>query len=271
MSKISSNLRFHGSKKELRARTVMAKVVIGLVVMSLSFAGCTSPQAQQPRPATARSQPTTTSDKAPLKKEAPNRASDRPQVSTGVTLTSGRAVSSPMHPAHMLMTAQSPDKFTGYWVVDSQGFTKGTTLAMLDTPGGTCRDSRFPITDTLKVDFEKKALSYWGKEETNAKYVTRASVKMGGHAEYWELYYARSGDTVCGKASWDLQKNKHDSEVYFPEGSTIRFDDSDWVHFCGAKFKSGGFRIGQGKIQFLPGTQVLSGTSVLKFTGTDWE
>ena len=42
MSKISSHLRFDGSKKELRARTVMAKVAIGLVVTSLSFTGCSS-------------------------------------------------------------------------------------------------------------------------------------------------------------------------------------------------------------------------------------
>lgn len=69
MSKISSHLRFHGSKKELRARTVVAKVAIGLVVMSLSFAGCTSPQTQQPRPATVKSQPTSTKVKTPAKRE----------------------------------------------------------------------------------------------------------------------------------------------------------------------------------------------------------
>lgn len=47
----------------------MNRVAIGLVVISLSFAGCTSSRTQQQRPPTARSQPTSTKVKTPVKRE----------------------------------------------------------------------------------------------------------------------------------------------------------------------------------------------------------
>jgi tetratricopeptide (TPR) repeat protein len=214
--------------------------------------------------------------KTPLpRKEEKGKASQESQISTSIKLRTGKLVSGPLLPAEMLISANSPDDLIGYWKIKTSALKNGDIIALIETPGGFCERSSFPVDARKLAEFEKGCADYWkdtsiAKDQKSA-FFTKALMRMGGDSEYWEICFENAGDTVCGKASWDLAKNTHSLEVCFPAGSVISFDTNKWVHFLGAKFRSGGFAVKEGKVKFLSGTEVETENKVLKFDGTSWK